>query len=253
MSLLRLATVPGPLATVFQPIVDVDSDGPRLFAIECLTRGPRGSRLEGAVPLFEYVRRKGLENEMDHACITTALRNVAGHDDCRISVNVHPATLAGSRDFVGHLLRECNRRGIAPSRLIVEIGEQAPANDSAAFKSALCRLRECGVAIAVDDVGYGHSSFRSFIDCQPDYVKIDRYFVDHASDDSAKRAVIRSIIDLAAHFGSAVVAEGVERKQDQAVLRDMDIHLFQGFLFGGPPTQPWPAWFQVASELSATN
>ena len=253
MSLLRLATVPGPLATVFQPIVDIDGNGQRLFAIECLTRGPRGSRLEGAVPLFEYVRRKGLENEMDHACITTALRNVAGHDDCRISVNVHPATLAGSRDFVAHLLRECDRRGIAPSRLIVEIGEQAPAADAAAFKSALRRLRECEVAIAIDDVGYGHSSFRSFLDCQPDYVKIDRYFIDHASDDSAKRAVIRSIIDLAAHFGSAVVAEGVERKQDQAVLRDMDIHLFQGFLFGGPPTQPWPAWFEVTSELSATN
>jgi EAL domain-containing protein (putative c-di-GMP-specific phosphodiesterase class I) len=251
MSLLRLATVPGPLATVFQPIVDIHGSDLRLFAVECLTRGPRGSKLEGAVPLFEYVRRKGLETEMDHACISTALRNVAGHDECRISVNVHPATLAGTRDFVGHLLRESERRGIEPSRLIVEIGEQAPATDTDAFKTALARLRECGVAIAVDDVGYGHSSFRSFIDCQPDYVKIDRYFIDHASEDPAKRAVIRSIIDLARHFGSAVVAEGVERKEDHEVLRDMEIHLFQGFLFGGPPAQPRPAWFEVASEMTA--
>jgi EAL domain-containing protein (putative c-di-GMP-specific phosphodiesterase class I) len=253
MSLLRLATVPGPLATVFQPIVDVHGTGLRLFAVECLTRGPRGSKLEGAVPLFEYVRRKGLENEMDHACITTALRNVAGHDECRISVNVHPATLAGSRDFVGHLLRESERRNIAPSRLIVEIGEQAPATDSDAFSSALTRLRECGVAIAVDDVGYGHSSFRSFIDCKPDYVKIDRYFVDHASEDPAKRAVIRSIMDLAGHFGSAVVAEGVERTEDHDTLREMGIHLFQGFLFGGPPMQPRAAWFQVTHDLNASN
>ena len=245
MTLLRTATVPGPLATVLQPIVDTDGSGYRLFAVECLTRGPRGTRLEGAAPLFDYVRRRGLETEMDHLCISTALRHVAGHDECRISLNVHPSTLATSRDFVDHLLHESERQCIDAARLIIEIGEQTPATDHASFLRAIARLRERGVAIAIDDIGYGHSSLKTMLECRPDFVKIDRYFVDHASDDSAKRAAIRSIIDLAAHLGSTVVAEGVERPEDHEVLREMDIHLFQGFLFGGPPAPPMPAWFDA--------
>src|SRR5687768_660192 len=126
----------------------------RLFAVECLTRGPRGSRLEEAPHLFEYIRRRGLEREMDRACIALALRSAAPLD-CRITFNVHPGTVTDS--FVPFLLGEARRAGIEPARLIVEVGEQSPCADSAAFCRALAALRQHGVGVAVDDVGYGHS------------------------------------------------------------------------------------------------
>lgn len=234
MSLLRKMTLPAPLGVLIQPIVDTDNGGRNVFAVECLTRGPRGTRLHEATPLFEYVRRRGLEREMDLVCITKALRTAAVCADCHISINVHPLTVADRHDFVGFLIRESERAGIAPSRLILEIGEQTPAADEKAYCTALARLRELGVGIAVDDVGYGHSNYKAILDCHPDYLKIDRYFVHHVSDDAARRAVIRSITDLAAYFGATVVAEGVEREEDHQVLREMGIHLFQGFLFSRP-------------------
>lgn len=226
--------LPSPLATVFQPIIEATDHGDSLHAIECLTRGPVGTHLEEAVPLFEYVRKQGLEAEMDCMCATSALRAVLCSGKERISINVHPNTLGERRDFVRLLIRQSLACKLDPSRLIIEIGEQQPALNDRAFRRAIGALRHHGVKIAIDDVGHGYANFKSIIDCTPDYLKIDRYFVHHASDDPARRAVIRSICDLGAHFGSAVIAEGVERIEDRQSLQDMGITLFQGFLYGRP-------------------
>jgi len=235
MRLLHTITLPGPLGTVLQPIVRTDGGDATVFAVECLTRGPRGTKLEQAVPLFEYVRRHRLEVEMDCVCIARSLRAASGHAP-RISVNVHPATLGGDRLFVPFLLRQAEAAAIDPQRLIVEVGEHAPAEDAHAFAAALAELREHRVAIALDDVGYGHSNYKAILDCQADYLKIDRYFVDGVSADEGKRAVVRSILALAAFLNAKVVAEGLEQQADLAVLRDLGIDLFQGFLFSRPVT-----------------
>lgn len=237
MRYYEVATPLPTIATVFQPIIEATDDGQLLHAVECLTRGPKGSDMEEASPLFDYVRRNGLEAEMDVACAANALRSVLCSGKERISINVHPNTLGDRRDFVRLLIRQSVACKLDPSRLIVEIGEQAPATNTRAFKRRIAALRQHGVRIAIDDVGHGYANYKSILDCQPEYLKIDRYFVHRASDDPGRRAVIRSICDLAAYFGSAVVAEGVERMEDHVTLRDMGIRLFQGFLYGRPTMQ----------------
>ena len=226
------------IATLFQPIVETTDSGVSLHAVECLTRGPRGSSLEEAYPLFEYVRTRGLEGEMDCACVANALKTVACTEGERISINVHPKTLGERRDFVRLLLRQSRACNLDPSRLIIEIGEQTPATNERAFRRAVAALRHHGVHIAIDDVGHGHANYKSILDCRPEYLKIDRYFVNGVSDDPGRRAVVRSICTLGSDFGAAVVAEGVERVADHTTLREMGITLFQGFLYGRPMAVP---------------
>lgn len=226
--------LPTPIATLFQPIIEATDSGHELHAVECLTRGPQGTSIEAAYPLFEYVRVRGLEGEMDCACAANALRSVCSGGQERISINVHPKTLGERRDFVRLLIRQCIACNVDPSRLIIEIGEQAPAVNERAFRRAIGALRHHGVRIAIDDVGHGHANYKSIIDCKPEYLKIDRYFVHTASDDPARRAVIKSICDLGSYFGASIVAEGVERVEDHEALREMGIKLFQGFLYGRP-------------------
>jgi len=226
--------LPNPLATVLQPIVEIDGETRTIHAVECLTRGPRGSAIEQAPPLFSYVREHGLEFPMDRACVTRALRTAAVCCDARIAINVHPVTLADERDFVRFLIHHSIDCGIDLSRLIVEIGEQTPAADDRQFQTNVCRLRNYGVHIAVDDVGFGHSNYKAILDCRPEYLKIDRYFVQQVAGDRARQAVIHSICDLADFFGAIVVAEGVETAEDDEALRQMGIRFFQGFLYGRP-------------------
>jgi c-di-GMP phosphodiesterase len=233
MSVLHPTALPGPLGTVLQTIVDTTGTTPRVFAVECLTRGPRGTKLEQALPLFDYIRRRGLETQMDCEIVGRALQAAAGRAP-RIALNVHPSTLADERKFVRCVVKQTEAAGIAPQQLIVEVGEHRPASDPVAFASALRELREFGAAIAVDDVGFGYSNYKAILDCQPDYLKIDRYFVHGASSDPAKVAVVRSIMNLADYFGARVIAEGVEQAGDHELLSSLGIELFQGFLFSRP-------------------
>ena len=223
-----------PLQTVVQPIFEIEKGARSLHAVECLTRGPNGSALHNAPQLFEYIRRRHLEPEMDRVCIAQALRAATDGGTHRISVNVHPVTLAGQRDFATFLKRESAAVGIPADRLIVEIGEQAPAADVASFLHSVCELRDNGVHIAIDDVGSNHANYRSILDCRPEYLKIDRYFIDGVADDPARQAVVRSICDLGSVFEAQIVAEGVERVEDHDTLAAMGIRLFQGFLYARP-------------------
>jgi EAL domain-containing protein (putative c-di-GMP-specific phosphodiesterase class I) len=223
-----------PLETVLQPIFDISNSERTLHAVECLTRGPHGSVFEHAPQLFDYIRRRHLEAEMDRVCIAQALRAAGDGGDHRISVNVHPITLATERDFTSFLTRESEAAGIDVNRLIVEIGEQTPAEDIAAFQRSVCGLRDRGVHIAIDDVGSNHANYRSILDCRPEYLKIDRYFINGVGDDPARQAVVRSICDLGSFFSARIVAEGVERIEDHDVLAEMGIRLFQGFLYARP-------------------
>jgi hypothetical protein len=46
---------PGGLSILFQPIFEIAGGQPMLFALEALARGPKGSNVEPANVLFEYV------------------------------------------------------------------------------------------------------------------------------------------------------------------------------------------------------
>jgi EAL domain-containing protein (putative c-di-GMP-specific phosphodiesterase class I) len=223
---------PGGLTVRFQPIVEVHGDDWRLHGVECLMRGPKGTNLESAEILFDYVRRKREETLVDRACVRTAFAAIQELPALsRVSVNVHASTLGRDRGFVAFLVDTARAHGLALDRLTVEIVEHAPPWDGHSFLLALEELRECGAGIALDDVGLGYSNFRMILDSRPDYLKVDRYFPAGCHRDPLRRAVLESIQQLASRFGSRVVAEGVEEIEDLKVVTATGIELVQGRCF----------------------
>jgi EAL domain-containing protein (putative c-di-GMP-specific phosphodiesterase class I) len=224
---------PGGITPMYQPICAVNGNDASLMGFECLSRGPKGTNFEPANVLFDYVRLKREEIVVDRACISAALAN-APKGDVRLAVNVHASTLGRDRDFVDFLCDTAAKRGIAMTNLTVEIVEHAPPWNSEGFADALRRLRAQSIRIALDDVGLGQSNFKMMLDVRPDYLKIDRYFVEACDRDDDRRAVIESLARLASHFGAQVVAEGVERLEVRDALLRFGLNLMQGFLFGKP-------------------
>jgi EAL domain-containing protein (putative c-di-GMP-specific phosphodiesterase class I) len=230
---------PGSLTTVFQPIVEIHGGERSVFAVEALTRGPRGTNIERSDVLFEYVRRKRGEARMDRLAIAAALREARAFQDlpeppAALSLNVHAATLEQDRDlpcWLHGLAEECEIPG---ERLIVEIVEHAPPWSGRCFLDSLDRLRALGLRIALDDVGLGQSNFRMILDCRPDLLKIDRHFVAGAGRDDHRRAVLESIAGLARRLGGRAVAEGIEEEEDLTAAAEAGIDLFQGFLLARP-------------------
>ncbi len=234
-SALNTILQPGGITPLYQPIVMVRNGDHALYAVECLSRGPKGTNFESAKVLFDYVRLKREESLVDRACITAALEESGAlPPSLRLCVNVHASTLGRDVAFVPFLRATAERHHVPMSRLTVEIVEHAPPWDNDGFLSALVAIRAAGAKVAVDDVGLGQSNFKMLLDVEPDYLKLDRYFVDRCTGDSKRQAVISAVTQLARDFGAEVIAEGVEDTETLETLRHLGVSLMQGFYFARP-------------------
>ena len=243
-TLIDVLKRPGAIRIEFQPMVSIRNGRPRLYALEALTRGPRGSSVERPDVLFEYARRKGEESQVDGLCIAEALASASSlPGDPSISINVHGSTLSNIPHFAEHFLDAAESYEIAPDRLMLEIVEHRAPWVMESFQSTLGTLRDAGVRIAVDDLGVGASNFRMIVDCRPDHLKVDRYIADGCSRDPVRAAVIASIVNLADSIGASPIVEGIEHEDDLDVVAQLGIDIVQGFLFA--PAMP-------AGELAQT-
>lgn len=224
--------LPGSLRVEFQPIVTMTENGPRLYALEALTRGPRGTTMERPDILFEYARRKGEEIRIDMLCVAHTLASaLALPGEPLISINIHGSTISGVPRFSAVLLEMAEGYGIAANRLMLEIVEHRADWSMDALRAELGQLRHAGVRIALDDLGVGASNYHMFIDCRPDHLKIDRYVVNGCSRDPYRMAVLRSIVALCDASGAEPIAEGIESYDDLAAVRSLGIDRVQGWLF----------------------
>ena len=233
--LLETVLIPGAVAVRFHPILQREADGWHLFGLECLTRGPAGTNLERADILFEYARRKRATGVVDTTCCAAALAEAAKlPGNPMISVNVHAATLSSDESWPDTLLLLTDSNEIDSSRVIVELVEHVPSRDGPGLLEGLHGLRSRGFVIALDDIGEARSNYRMIVDCEPEIFKIGGYVVDGVHQDPRRRAVLDSVVHLAANFGSRVVAEGVENIRDLQAVADVGIDLIQGYVFSKP-------------------
>ncbi|MBX9926647.1 MAG: EAL domain-containing protein [Hyphomicrobiaceae bacterium] len=128
--------------------------------------------------------------------------------------------------------------GVTPSNICVEITETAGALDSDGFRDGIAALKRAGFRLAIDDFGCGHSGLQLLYETAPDFIKIDRFFVQNLNSDGKKRVFIRSLTDMAHKLGIKVVAEGVESAQEHHFARDMGCDYVQGWFAGRPQLDP---------------
>src|SRR5690606_38719081 len=95
-------------------------------------------------------------------------------------------------------------------KVVIELTEQMPTDDFELLDTALHHYRNMGFSIALDDLGAGYSSLRMWSELRPDYVKIDRYFIDGIHRDAVKRGFVESILKIARASQAQVIAEGIE-------------------------------------------
>ncbi len=235
VTLLDTLLEPGRLSVVFQPIFEVGSGRMKLYSLECLIRGPKGTNAERPAVLFEYVRRKRAEAAVDRACVAAALSEGALLPGAmKLNVNVHASTLARDLGFPAFLLERAAEARIPPERLVVEIVEHAPPLDVPVFRRALEELRGGGLTIALDDVGLGQSNYKMILDVRPDIYKLDRYLVAGAWNDPYRQVILDSLARMVRRLEARAVAEGVEDQNELVAVEAAGIDLVQGFLLARP-------------------
>ena len=223
----------------FQPIVD--SRAACIVGFEALTRGPADSPLHSPLVLFEVAARCGRLVELERQVVRRVIaRRLELALNGRLFINVSTDTVLSAADAGGSadLVREFTGAGVPAAAIVIEITETRPTTDPVRLHEAVRVLRSSGLVIAIDDLGAGFSSLRRWVDLRPDYVKIDRHFVDGVAFDPVKQQFMRSIMEMARTSGSTVVAEGIELEEDLRVLHGIGISTYQGYLLARPNPQP---------------
>ncbi|MEO8418883.1 MAG: EAL domain-containing protein, partial [Methylophilaceae bacterium] len=193
------------LTALFQPIVDINNVS--ILGHEGLIRGPIHSRLHLPLTLFEEARLYQVSVEVEHLSRQIVLESFARlGSPYKLFLNVSPGCLMQPNSGKGSTLAYIHKLGLDPHNVIIELTESSPTFDYNLLRQATEHYRSMGFEIAMDDLGEGFSSLRLWSELRPDYVKIDKHFIQGINTDRIKLEFVRSIQQIAQNSGSKVIA-----------------------------------------------
>ena len=158
----------------------------------------------------------------------------------RVAVNVTPPSLLDPRFEASEFAKMVRDAGLDPRNVTLECTEQQAVADVVRLKKAVKALRRAGFGFAVDDAGAGYASFALIAALRPTVIKIDRDIVVGIARDDAKQALVEAFVSFGRRIGARLLAEGIERRSDLAVVTELGVDLGQGYLLGRPASEPAP-------------
>jgi diguanylate cyclase (GGDEF)-like protein/PAS domain S-box-containing protein len=238
---LRRALELGELRVLYQPKLDLTTE--RVVAVEAFLRWDHPLRGWIAPSRFIPIAEEtGLIGPIGAWALATACREAAGWGNVVAEPPILSVNLSGKQlhdpALVADLEALLAASGLEPRRLRVEIAETVAMKNAEATIQVLRRLRRIGVRAVIDDFGTGSSSLGSLPRFPVDMLQLDHSFVAGLGrrDDATK--VAEAVIHLAHALGLTVVAEGVERIDQVAQLRELGCEQAQGNFFAPPLTAP---------------
>ncbi len=165
-----------------------------------------------------------------------------------VSINLSAGALA-DLSLAEQIGNRVAAAGIAPKQIVLEITETAVMADVALSLTTLARLRLNGFGLSIDDYGTGFSSMQQLSRIPFTELKIDRSFVDGASDSLQLENMVSIAIDTAKKLGLSSVAEGVETAADWQLLKRLGCEVAQGYLAAKPmPGEALIEWIKHNSK-----
>ncbi|WP_229262549.1 bifunctional diguanylate cyclase/phosphodiesterase [Duganella radicis] len=232
---LRFALRREELRLYYQPVVDNDG---RVTGVEALLRWQHPQRgLIGPGDFIPQAEKSGLIVELGEWVLDAACRQLVQWAGCADSAHLSMAVNVSARQFrqpafVDQVLAVLERTGADPRLLKLELTESMLLADMDDVIAKMTTLKAHGVGFALDDFGTGYSSL-SYLKLLPiDQLKIDRSFVHDMLHTRHASSIVRAIITLAYSMDLAVVAEGVETREQWSALEAFGCNAFQGYLFG---------------------
>jgi diguanylate cyclase (GGDEF)-like protein len=248
---LREALSIGAIGLAYQPKIDAVSG--QVTGIEALARWTHPAL--GPITPDEFIplaEASGLMGQLTTSVLRQALVACKGWQrrapGAGVSVNVSADTVL-DHAFVRHVAEILEEAGTPPELLTLELTEGVVVADPLLAAERLAELHTLGVKVSVDDFGTGYSSLTYLKGLPVDEVKIDKTFITGIAHDSADRAVVRAVVDIAHTLGLRVVAEGVEEVAQHDLLTTLGVDEIQGYLHARPmPAADIVRWLRARQQ-----
>lgn len=213
----------------FQPIIAFQQK--HIWGYETLVRGMEN---QPAAFILEQIDASKIHS-FDQIIRSKAIRLAHQlHFDQILSINFLPNAVYNPENCIQSTLAVCDELGFDKKRIMFEVTEAEKITDHAHLKNIFAEYKKHQFLTAIDDFGAGYSGLNLLAEWQPDIIKLDMNLIRDIDQNKTKQLIVKSILDVCRGLNIEVISEGVETKQELAVLVDFGIDLFQGYYFAKP-------------------
>ena len=224
------------LYMVYHPQMDKDGN---IYGVEALARWQ--SEELGLVPPDKFIpvaEASGIMPQIGAFIIHTTFKEMKALQvelgiSFQTSVNISIKQFMETQ-FLENLSYEIDHTQLSKVSLCLEITESLFIEDIEYILPLLEKIHAMGLHISMDDFGTGYSSLSILRKLPIDELKIDKSFIDTIVEDIPSQKMIQNIIAIGKNLDLHIVAEGVETKAQEEVLRRFGCDMFQGYLYSQP-------------------
>ena len=234
---LRKAISSGALTMHYQPICTVDDN--EIICAEALIRWQHPTW--GFVPPDQFIPIAEETNQivrlgewiLEEVCRTIRIWDAQGVPPITVAVNISAKQFL-DHSFPSFVAKTLQKYDLQPQRLEMEMTEGLFLENLPSVETIIKELKSIGVSLALDDFGMGYSSLSYLKRFCIDRLKIDRSFIRNICSDEQDAVLTKTIIQMGQSLGLKSIAEGVETKEQLALLQKFRCEYYQGYLCSKP-------------------
>lgn len=219
----------------FQPIINI-YDG-TCYGVEALLRNVEKIGFSSIKHFFQYAFENEILFETEIKLREKAIKKflkIPFYKDIKLFFNIDNRVLLSKNYKSGETYKIILDLQMPLDLLCIEISEQHNVEYIEHLKEVVSRYKEQLYRIALDDFGAGYSGLQLLYTVEPEYIKVDRFFINNIESTHKKKLFLARIVSLAHTLGISVIAEGIETEKEFLTCREIGCNLAQGYFIQKP-------------------
>lgn len=221
-----------------QPIIDLHTS--EVMGYEFLMRPERSTHFFYPGELFEYAQKADLQSMLDSQARMSSIAHSARHLNrgTKRFINFLPSSIYDPNHCLKSTFKVVKEHGVDPADLIFEVVETEEITDVSHLQNIFKTYQQYGVNVALDDLGSGFATVEMLEKLKPDFGKVDRSLISYCDQSPEKQEKLKHMLEKADMNNIKMLAEGIERKEELEVVKQLGFHLAQGYYIGKPSDYP---------------
>ena len=222
----------------YQPILDMENN--LIQGCECLMRWNHPEKGVQSPATFlkvleqsgdiGWVGRWGLQEMIKmHDILAQKFQEIP----LRFSLNLSTKQLLDP-DLANTFIDIINKANVKPDDFMLEVNDFMMLEKIAVVKTNIYKLRDFGFKIAVDGFEVDGQSVQAIQRAPIDVIKLGRNFLKDIDNNFMKERLLEILVKFATENNRTLVSEGVETPEVAKYVKEQNVFLEQGYLFGKP-------------------
>lgn len=220
------------IVTFYQPIINNrDFNATKHYEVLCRLVDTDG-KIIGAEKFIHSAKLVGLATNITKTMIDKTFKQFKSND-FNFSLNISMYDLHQNY-LIEFLKYKCERYGIAPHRVYLEIVKDIILETSSSVDAQIKKLRQEGFRIVIDNFGSDAIIYNRIYELEAEFIKIDGALIKELANQTPHSMIIESIIRFAHKGGIKIIAEHVENIELYEMVKKCGIDYSQGFAIAKP-------------------